>query len=154
MDCSLSGSSIHGIFQARVLEWIAISRPRNLTQVSRIAGRRFTVWAIREPRLPITKKDNFLCSVAQPCLTLCNPMDCIAHRWDFSDKNTGVGCYFLIQGIFLIQGLNQHLLHWQVDSLPLSYLGSPNTVGQTSNNQTSAFIVLWITLIPFKTPGP
>ena len=26
MDCSLSGSSVHGIFQARVLEWIAISR--------------------------------------------------------------------------------------------------------------------------------
>ena len=49
MDCSLSGSSIHGIFQARVLEWIAISfsrgssRPRNRTWVSRIAGRRFTV---------------------------------------------------------------------------------------------------------------
>ena len=38
MDCSLSGSSVHGIFQARVLEWIAISfsrgssQPRNLTQ--------------------------------------------------------------------------------------------------------------------------
>ena len=49
MDCSLSGSSVHGIFQARVLEWIAISfcrgssLPRNRTQVSRIAGRRFTV---------------------------------------------------------------------------------------------------------------
>ena len=54
MDCSLSGSSVHGIFQARVLEWIAISFfrgsswPRNRTQVSRIAGRCFTVWAIRE----------------------------------------------------------------------------------------------------------
>ena len=54
MDCSLSGSSIHGIFQARVLEWIAISfsrgsfRPRNRTQVSRIAGRCFTIWATRE----------------------------------------------------------------------------------------------------------
>ena len=54
MDCSLSGSSIHGIFQARVLEWIAISFsrgsswPRNRTQVSRIAGRRFTFWATRE----------------------------------------------------------------------------------------------------------
>ena len=54
MDCSLSGSSVHGIFQARVLEWIAISfsrgssRPRNRTQVSRIAGRCFTVWATRE----------------------------------------------------------------------------------------------------------
>ena len=54
MDYSLSGSSIHGIFQARVLEWIAISFsrgsswPRNWTQVSRIVGRRFTVWATRE----------------------------------------------------------------------------------------------------------
>ena len=54
MDCSLSGSSVHGIFQARVLEWIAISfsrgssQPRNWTQVSHIAGRRFTIWATRE----------------------------------------------------------------------------------------------------------
>ena len=54
MDCSLPGSSIHGIFQARVLEWIAISFsmgsswPRDRTQVSRIAGRRFSVWATRE----------------------------------------------------------------------------------------------------------
>ena len=48
-DCSLSGFSVHGIFQARVLEWIAISfsrgssQPRNLTWVSHIAGRCFTV---------------------------------------------------------------------------------------------------------------
>ena len=54
VDCSLSGSSVHGIFQARVLEWTAISFsrgsswPRNRTQVSRIAGRRFAVWATRE----------------------------------------------------------------------------------------------------------
>ena len=54
MDCSLSGSSVHGIFQARVLEWIAIpfsrgsSWPRNQTRVSCIAGRRFTFWVTRE----------------------------------------------------------------------------------------------------------
>jgi len=54
MDCSLPGSSIHGIFQARVLEWVAISfsrgssRPRDQTWASRIVGRRFTVWATRE----------------------------------------------------------------------------------------------------------
>ena len=54
MDCSLPGSSIHGIFQARILEWVAISfsrrssRPRDWTQVSHIVGRRFTVWATRE----------------------------------------------------------------------------------------------------------
>ena len=54
IDCSLPGSSVHGIFQAIVLEWIAISFssgsswPRDWTQVSRIADRRFTVWATRE----------------------------------------------------------------------------------------------------------
>ena len=54
MDCSLPGSCVHGIFHARVLEWVAISfsrifsRPRDWTQVSRIVGRRFTVWAKME----------------------------------------------------------------------------------------------------------
>ena len=43
--------------------------------------------------------------------------------WDFPVKNTGVGCHFLLQGIFLTQGSNPHLLHWQRDSLPLSRLG-------------------------------
>ena len=49
MDCSLPGPSIHGIFQARVLEWVAISfsrgssRLRDQTQVSHVAGRHFTV---------------------------------------------------------------------------------------------------------------
>ena len=54
MDCSLPGSSIHGIFQARILEWVAISFSRrsswtrDRTWVSHIVGRRFTFWAIRE----------------------------------------------------------------------------------------------------------
>ena len=40
-------------------------------------------------------------------------------------KNAGVGCHALLQGTFLYQGSNPYLLHWQVDSLPLSHLGSP-----------------------------
>ena len=54
MDCSPPGSSVHGIFQARILEWISISfsrgsfQPRNWTQVSGTAGRFFTNWAMRE----------------------------------------------------------------------------------------------------------
>ena len=54
MDCSLPGFSVLGIFQARILEWVAISFsrrsfwPRNRIRVSRIVGRRFTVWATRE----------------------------------------------------------------------------------------------------------
>ena len=48
-DYSLPGSSVHGILQARVLEWVAMlssrgsSQPRNQTQVSHSAGRFFTV---------------------------------------------------------------------------------------------------------------
>ena len=54
MECSLPGFSVHGIFQARVLEWVAISfsrwssRPRDRTQIYCIIGRRFTLWATRE----------------------------------------------------------------------------------------------------------
>ena len=53
MDCSLPCSSIHGIFQARVLEWVAISfsrgfsQPKDRTWVSRIVGRCFTIWATK-----------------------------------------------------------------------------------------------------------
>ena len=54
MDCSLPGSSVHGIFQARELEWVAISFsrgsswPRDRTQVSHTVSRHLTVWATRE----------------------------------------------------------------------------------------------------------
>ena len=48
MDCSLPGSSVHGIPQARILEWVVVpfcrgsSQPRDQTQVSCIAGGIFT----------------------------------------------------------------------------------------------------------------
>ena len=48
--------------------------------------------------------------------------------WNFPGKNTRLGCHFLLQGIFLTQGLNLYLLcllHWQADSLPLRHLRSP-----------------------------
>ena len=44
---------------------------------------------------------------------------------EFPGKNTGMHCYFLLQGIFPSQGSNLRLLHWQVDSVPLSHQGSP-----------------------------
>ena len=53
MDCSLPGSSAHGIPQTRILEWVAISFPResfwprDWTRVSHTAGRFITIWATR-----------------------------------------------------------------------------------------------------------
>ena len=43
-------------------------------------------------------------------------------------KSTGVGCHFILQGIFPIQGSNLHLLRQQVDSLPLHHVGSPSII--------------------------
>ena len=64
------------------------------------------------------------CGCAQMCLTLCNPMDCLLCLWDFPGKNTGVGCHFLLQGIFLTQESNLCLLHWLACSLPLRHQGN------------------------------
>ena len=59
-------------------------------------------------------------SVTQSCPTLCNVMDCRLPScfcpWNFSGKNIGMGCHFLLQGIFPAQRLNLFFLqclHWQ-----------------------------------------
>ena len=67
----------------------------------------------------------FFFPVTKSCTTLWDPMDySLLCPWNSPGKNTGVGCHFLLQGIFPTQGLNPHLLRWQADSLPLSHQGS------------------------------
>ena len=59
--CSPPGSSVHGILQARILEWVAMSFsrvsswPRDQTHVSYIAGRFFTIWVTREAHKEVPK---------------------------------------------------------------------------------------------------
>ena len=79
IDCSLPDSSVHGILQARILEWFAMpssrgsSWPRDWTCISLwfLHCRQILYcWAAREaPSIQFS-------SVAQLCLTLCDPMDC------------------------------------------------------------------------------
>ena len=71
-----------------------------------------------------------MCSVPQSCPTLCDPMDCSppGSSTDFSGKNTGVACHFLLQGIFPTQGSNLRvlsLLHCRQILLSLSHLECP-----------------------------
>ena len=79
MDCSLPDSSVHGIFQARVLEWIATSfcrgssLPRDRTRVSHIVDRCLTVWATREVQHTVNAVVILLLSHSQ---LFCDPMDC------------------------------------------------------------------------------
>ena len=59
--------------------------------------------------------------------------------WNSPGKNAGVGCHFFLQGIFLTQQLNPHLLCWQANSLPLHHLGSPPT-----KNSIYIFVYMYI----------
>ena len=97
--------------------------------------------------------DSLVTSWTVACRLLC--------PWDPPGKNTGVGCHFLLQGIFLTQGSKSCLLclqQWKVDPLPLSHLGSPllltewfgvkylNTLASTTCKIETAIIlniVLW-----------
>ena len=78
MDGSLPGSSLHGIFQARIREWVAISfsrrssPPRDQTWVSRMADRCFTVWATREVS---TVWEGSLFSTPSPAFIVCRLFD-------------------------------------------------------------------------------
>ena len=76
-----------------------------------MAGGFFTSWATREALWSEVKM-----LVAQLCLTLCHPMDCIlpgSCPWDFPGKNTGVGCHCLLQGIFVTQESNPGMLYYR-----------------------------------------
>ena len=67
MGYSLPGSSVPGILQARILEWVAIpfsrgsSQPRNRIRVSCMAGRFFTIWATREELSLSLRTDEPIC---------------------------------------------------------------------------------------------
>ena len=75
----------------------------------------------------------------------------IAHQAPLSmGFPTGVGCYFLLQRIFLIQGSNSHLLHWQADSLPLSHQGSPIPREISLNFETSWELKVFVLFVKQK----
>ena len=92
-----------------------------------------SLWGLKELRHNLELNNNrketgalsfsWLCSVlfcegevAQLCLTLCDPVDCIhgiLHPRDSPGKNTGVVYHFLLQGTFPTQGSNPGLPHWR-----------------------------------------
>ena len=123
MDSSLPGSSVYGIFQARILEWIAISFSiLNITFANNPGG--FIEYLSMFPALCAV-----LCLVAQLYPILCDSMDYSlpgsSVHGDSPGNNTGVGYHALLQGIFPTQGLNPGLLHCRQILYNLSHQGSP-----------------------------
>ena len=90
---------------------------------------------VSKPQTKITRKSSVcvcVCVCVQLCLTLCLSGSSV--NGIFPGKDTGVGCHFLLQGIFLTQHL-LHLLHWHADSLRLSQReGNPKMKKKSINN--------------------
>ena len=75
----------------------------------------------------------------------CYPTTKLLFPWNFPHKNTGVGCHFLLWGIFLTQGLNcclLRLLYWQADSLPLCHLGAILSLRHLIKSHSSFLVAL------------
>ena len=134
MDHSPSGFSVHEILQAKILEWVAMPSSRgyswptaqtHVSYASCITGRFFTTSATWEALnwTRLVMSDSLRPHGLQPTRLL--------SPWDFPGKSTGVGCQFLLQGIFLTQGLNPGLLHCLQTLYHLSHQGSPGKPSST-----------------------
>ena len=126
MGCSPPGSSVRGISQARLLEWLTVSFCRGLphTEVEP------ALWRWEADALP-------LCHQGSPCGCVLVAQLCptsLPHGlyptrllcpWDSPGKHAGVGCLSLLQGIFLTQGSNLGLLRCRLILYRLNHQGSP-----------------------------
>ena len=101
-------AAVHGVTKSRTrLNWPELK--------TILYGQDYSYHPLKWPMLQLSRFS---------CLTLCDPMCrpiCVTTwphvtvarllcSWDSLDKNTGVGCHALLQGIFLTQGSNPHLL--------------------------------------------
>ena len=130
--------TVHGILQARTLEWIAFPfsrgsfQPKDQTPVTYISciGRRVLTSGATWLLAVFTYLHTCVLSHVQLFATLWTQPIRLLCPWDLPSKNTRVSCYFLLQGIFLTQGSNTHLLwflQWQVDSFTTGPSGKPFT---------------------------
>ena len=140
MDYGPPGSSVDGISQARILEWLAIyfsrgsSWSKDWTHISCLAGGFFATEPPGKPMLidifgliPHIVQNNAVLSHIQLFETTWTVAHPASLSMEFSKQEYWSECHFLLQRIFPTQWMNpchRHLLRWQVDSLPLSHLVS------------------------------
>ena len=110
--CDPMNYTVHGILQARILEWVAFPffrgslPPRDWTQVSHITGRFFISWATRETFLRLL----CVCVCVRVCVCVCSENCSLMSNslwphelyspWNSPGQNTGVGSLSFLRGIF------------------------------------------------------
>ena len=142
MDCSPPGSAVRGILQARILQWVAMPSSRGSFPTE---GSNRGLPLCRRILYGLCRQGSCMCVCVYLYMGICmRTRACsivsdsaipwlwptrLLCPWNFPGKNTGVGCHFLLQRIFLTQVSNSnllHLLHWQEDSLPPVPAGKPH----------------------------
>ena len=113
MDCSPLGFSVHGILQARILEWVAMPSSRGSTRN----------WD-RTQLSCVSRTGKHIES--ESCLVVSNSWwpHGLYNPWNSPGQNIGVGSLSLLQGIFPTQGLNPGLPHCRQVLYQLSHKGS------------------------------
>ena len=144
MDCSPPSSSVHGILQERLLEWIGpLLQGIFLTQGQLRTYREQQAAGSQLCVLSHSVSDSATRGL-QPSRLLCT--------WDSPGKNTALGSLSLLQGIFPTQWSNPNLnclQYWQVGSLPLASPGKPliyvymHTTMKWLNSITDSMEVSW-----------
>ena len=133
VGCSSPGSSVHGILQARTLEWVAIS----FSNVWKWKGKVKSLSRVWPSVIPWT-------AAFQAPLSMGFSRQEYWSGVPLPSPNTAGGCCFLLQGIFLTQGLNLGLLHCRQILYQLSYQGK---------GLMSLLPVLWLKDDAVNVPG-
>ena len=115
--------------------WISLMFPHGFVFVTGILHRWYSIFPkasnleVYGERKKERKKVKLLSCAqlfATPWIVACTKFLC---PWDFQGKSTGVGCHFLLQGIFPTQGSNPGLSHCRQTLYHLSHQGSPEVYG-------------------------
>ena len=122
--------------------WVSFPVGNTLQVLSHTAAERIQHWPCDLPPTPCGGGGGLVaksCPTLAPARLLC--------PWDSPGKNTGVGCHFLLQGIFPSQGLNPGLLHCRQILYQLSCEGSPNPSGIRQMK-----VCFWFLCFPLNAP--
>ena len=132
MDRNPPGSSVHRILQARTLDWVAISFCKSRCSFLKNNICFWHCWVFLAANM-FSLVVGLLTVAASPVGSTCSRLCRRRHSWPLGPGRVAPGSVLVAaghsclaaRGIFPDQGSNPDLLHWQVDSLPLSHYGSP-----------------------------
>ena len=150
MNCSPPGSSVHGILQARIPEWVVISfsrrssQPRDWTQVSRIAGRLSTDWTSREDYRNRSRAHN-KCTAFESSWSL--PSTPVHQKIVFHNNHRSQGRNFKCSQLSQLAGLGRCWSRYVPRDRTSLALGPQQTSSSLGDNRRDLFVSFFFNIL-------